>query len=59
MPGQGRLVERAYTRKESTAMGNAPTGLGDKTFDVYLNGEAFWRNVPAAVWGYRLAATKC
>ena len=54
MPGQGRLVERAYTRKESTAMGNAPTGLGDKTFDVYLNGEAFWRNVPAAVWGYRL-----
>ena len=19
--------------------------LGDKTFDVYLNGEAFWRNI--------------
>ncbi len=54
MPGQGRLVERAYTRKESTAMGNAATVLGDKTFDVYLNGEAFWRNLPAAVWGYRL-----
>ena len=25
-----------------------------RTFDVYLNGEAFWRNVPAAVWNYRL-----
>ena len=28
--------------------------IGDKTLDVYLNGEAFWRNVPAAVWDYRL-----
>ena len=54
MPGRGRIVERACTRKESTAMGNALTRLGEKTFDVYLNGEAFWRNVPAAVWGYRL-----
>ena len=24
------------------------------TFDIWLNGEAFWRNVPAAVWTYRL-----
>ncbi|MCY3756524.1 MAG: hypothetical protein OXG96_02265 [Acidobacteria bacterium] len=28
--------------------------LGGKTFDVHLNEEAFWRNVPAAVWEYRL-----
>ncbi len=28
--------------------------LGDTMFDIYLNGEAFWRNVPAAVWAYRL-----
>ena len=54
MPGQGRLLERAYTQKESSAMANTPSVLGDKTFDVYLNGEAFWCNVPAAVWGYRL-----
>ena len=28
--------------------------FGDATYDVYLNGDAFWRNVPAAVWTYRL-----
>ena len=28
--------------------------LGETTFDIYLNGSAFWRNVPAAVWNYRL-----
>ena len=47
MPGQGRAVERA-------AMGETLPALGRKTFDIYLNGEAFWHNVPAAVWTYRL-----
>ncbi len=28
--------------------------LGSTTFDIYLNGHAYWRNVPAAVWGYKL-----
>ena len=28
--------------------------LGDSTFDVYLNDRAYWRNVPAAVWNYKL-----
>ena len=27
---------------------------GDTTFDIYLNGRAYWRNVPANVWGYKL-----
>ncbi len=54
MPGQGRIVERAYTPDEKAAMGdNIPT-LGETTFDVYLNDRAFWRNVPAAVWTYKL-----
>ena len=53
-PGNGRLAERAYTPEESTAMRDALPVLGDKTVDVYLNGEAFWRNVPASVWDYRL-----
>ena len=35
MPGQGRIVERAYTPDEKSAMGdNIPT-LGETTFDVY------------------------
>ena len=54
MPGQGRVVERAFTPEERAAMGDALPALGDTTADVYLNGDAFWRNVPAAVWTYRL-----
>ena len=54
MPGQGRIVERAYTPYERTAMGDALSALGETTFDVYLNGNAFWRNVPAAVWRYKV-----
>ncbi len=54
MPGQGRVVERAYTSEERKAMGDAVSTLGDTTFDVYLNDRAYWRNVPANVWGYKL-----
>ena len=54
MPGQGRIVERAFTPDERAAMGDALPALGETTFDVYLNGRACWRNVPAAVWRYKL-----
>ena len=54
MPGQGRVVERPYTSEERAAMGDAVSTLGDTTFDVYLNERAYWRNVPASVWGYKL-----
>ena len=54
MPGQGRVVERAYTSEEREAMGDAVSTLGDSTFDIYLNDRAYWRNVPASVWGYKL-----
>ena len=54
MPGQGRPVERAFAPEERAAMGDTLPALGDATFDIYLNGDAFWRNVPAAVWTYKL-----
>ena len=54
MPGQGRVVERPYTTDERIALGEALQTLGDTTFDVYLNDRAYWRNVPAAVWNYKL-----
>ena len=54
MPGLGRVVERPYTSDERTALAEAIQTLGDTTFDVYLNDRAYWRNVPAAVWGYKL-----
>ena len=40
MPGQGRAIERAVP--------------GESAFDIHLNDRAFWRNVPAAVWRYKL-----
>ncbi len=54
MPGRGRVVERARTLEERGAFGSAASMLGETTFDVYLNDRAFWRNVPAAVWRYKL-----
>ena len=54
MPGQGRAVERAYTSEECKALGDTLPVLGNTTFDIYLNSNAFWRNVPAAVWRYKL-----
>ena len=54
MPGRGRVVERGYAPQERAALAEHIAGLGETTFDVYLNGEAFWRNVPSAVWNYRL-----
>ena len=54
MPGQGRAVERAYTPSERAALGDAASMLGRTTFDIYLNPTAFWCNVPAAVWTYKV-----
>ena len=54
MPGQGRAVERTYTAEEQAALGDSPLTLGNATFDIHLNYRAYWRNVPAAVWSYKL-----
>ena len=54
MPGQGRAVERPFTPEERAQMGEALPALGDTAFDIYLNANALWRNVPAAVWNYHL-----
>ncbi len=54
MPGRGRVAERAYRPEERAALAEHVVALGETTFDVYLNREAFWSNVPSAVWNYRL-----
>ena len=54
MPGQGRAVERSYTTEEQAALGTSAGVLGETTFDIYLNDRAYWRNVPSAVWSYKL-----
>ena len=53
MPGQGRVVERAYAPDERAVLDDASTILGKTTFDIYLNRRTWWRNVPAAVWRYK------
>ena len=54
MPGQGRVVERGYTATEREALGDAVAILGDTALDVFLNDHAWWSNVPATVWNYKL-----
>ena len=86
MPGQGKVIERAYTAAERDALPSRHSGLrrnpelpsqpkplrqgetanrapesisaasilGETTFDIYLNDRAYWRNVPANVWHYKL-----
>jgi hypothetical protein len=63
MPGRGRLNKRAYTadERESLEEGALQIGLdnlfdllGGSTYDVYLNEEAFWENVPSGVWDYTI-----
>jgi hypothetical protein len=63
MPGKGKAVERDYTAEEKQALingagqlgispENAFALLGERTFDIYLNEVAYWRNIPSKVWEY-------
>ena len=54
MPGQGQVDQRPYTAQERDAQAGTPATLGGSTVDVYLNDRAYWRNIPAAVWNYKL-----
>ncbi|MBM4272893.1 MAG: DNA methyltransferase [Deltaproteobacteria bacterium] len=63
MPGKGKVERREYTAAELTSiregaqaqgltLKEALDHLGETTCDIYLNKSAYWRNVPAKVWGY-------
>ena len=65
MPGKGQARERDYTPGERAAMAQGAEALGlsleaalaclgATTFDVHLNEEAYWANVPASVWATSL-----
>ncbi len=65
MPGRGKITDRAYDEDEAKAIEaeaavrklpskDALRLLGTKTCDVYLNGAAYWRNIPVNVWDYRI-----
>jgi hypothetical protein len=65
MPGTGKIVQRDYTKEELKAfeLGEKACGitlkemlkhLGGSTCDIYLNGAAYWKNVPENVWEYTI-----
>jgi hypothetical protein len=65
MPGRGKALQRDYTAEERAALadGAAELGLdeaealarlGATTYDVFLNDETYWRNVPERVWTYTI-----
>ena len=53
MPGRGRSVERDYAPPEAPAQAEAAL-LGETTLDVFLNADAYWRNIPATVWSFTI-----
>lgn len=53
MPGKGKLDLRYYSEGENAVIDeDAKMALGVRTYDVYLNDLAYWRNVPEKVWNY-------
>lgn len=53
-PGIGLAKERELQPSEMDAMQGTEDVFDTSTIDIYLNRHAFWRNVPTAVWNYRL-----
>jgi hypothetical protein len=65
MPGKGRIVERDYLPHElkaievgaaklGTTIGDLHKLLGERTNDIYLNGIAYWKNIPVGAWEYTI-----
>jgi hypothetical protein len=49
------VEERAFSAEageQGIAAGEIVKLLGGRTYDIFLNDAAYWRNVPAAVWEY-------
>ena len=51
-PAEGRTTQEPAASQVHSA--TAESALGATTRDIYLNDRAFWSNVPAAVWDYKL-----
>jgi Type ISP C-terminal specificity domain len=53
MLGRGRIVPRDYAPAEAAAQTEAAL-LGARTNDVFLNEDAYWRNIPETVWSFTI-----
>ena len=54
LPSQPKPLRQGETANRAPESISAASILGDTTFDIYLNNRAYWRNVPANVWHYKL-----
>jgi hypothetical protein len=52
MPSTGTVKVRPLSSDELAAIGS--TLLGDSTYDVHLNAEGYWANIPQRVWEYTM-----
>ena len=53
MPGKGKSELRVYSEIETAAIDEEDKmRLGVRTYNIYLNEVAYWRNVPEKVWNY-------
>ncbi|HYN35800.1 MAG TPA: type ISP restriction/modification enzyme, partial [Actinomycetota bacterium] len=55
MPRQGRVKQRDFSAEELDQLeseGFSPDVLGATTFDVFLNDQMYWANVPEDVWNF-------
>lgn len=46
MPGKGKV--------ETHSVHELPAALGARTYDIYLNDVAYWRNITESVWDYTI-----
>jgi hypothetical protein len=53
MPGRGMQVDREYAPNEAATAAESAT-LGERAFDIFLNANAYWRNVPEEVWNFSI-----
>ncbi|HEY5300412.1 MAG TPA: hypothetical protein VIJ55_07030 [Acetobacteraceae bacterium] len=53
MPGRGRVITRDYAPDEADTAAQAAL-LGARANDAHLNADAFWRNIPDAVWSFTI-----
>jgi type ISP restriction-modification system protein len=49
----GRIINRAHAPEEAEMAARAEL-LGARTNEIFLNADAFWRNVPDGVWDYAI-----
>ena len=55
MPGAGKYDQRERNAADNEGLTNEQRDvLGEQMLDIYINDNARWRGIPAAVWDYKV-----